>query len=184
MNAFNYLRQRGIVLPVVLVMLLLMTTVVLYLMRRGTIDDRLAANARTITTMDTAAQYTLRWCELWIWTSPPGVQPQNNRPSPPRTVVAPAATATAAWIAEDWTNNAVTVPAQDLGVPDVNSARCLIEDAQAELVVGSDATADGGNRLEFANTWRKYRITAEVRAPGPGGDRFARAQSEVRMNVN
>jgi Tfp pilus assembly protein PilX len=176
------LTQRGIVLPVVLVMLVLMTTVVLYLMRRGVVDERMAANVRGLTTVDTAAQYALRWCELWLWTSPPGIVPQTGRPNPPRTMPAPANTATAAWrVDASWTNNEVTLPAAALGLPDVTDARCLIEDASAELELDSGLT---GNRLVFANTWRKFRVTAEVGGPGPGGVRVARAQSEVRMNVN
>jgi Tfp pilus assembly protein PilX len=186
MTLSERLTQRGIVLPVVLVMLVLMTTVVLYLMRRGVVDERMASNVRGITTVDTAAQYALRWCELWLWTSPPGIAPQAGRPNPPRTMLAPANSATAAWRdSANWPGGAsdrsVDLPATAMSVPDVTVARCLIEDASAELELGSELT---GNRLEFANTWRKYRVTAEVGAPGPGGQRIARAQSEIRMNVN
>jgi hypothetical protein len=63
-------------------------------------------------------------------------------------------------------------------------AECLIEDARAELELIRDSSLDGGNVMEFVDTWRKYRITSEVTGPGPEGLRFARAQSEIRMNVN
>jgi Tfp pilus assembly protein PilX len=180
------LTQRGFVLPVVLVMLVLMTTVVLYLMRRSTVDERMAANTRDVTTVDTAAQFALRFCELWLWTSPPGVAPQTGRPDPPRLVVAPVPPDTAAWRDNtNWTNTSVGLGASTAEVqallPGIDQARCLIEDATAELEIGSDVT---GNRLTLANTWRKYRITAEVQGPGSGSLRVARAQSEVRMNVN
>jgi Tfp pilus assembly protein PilX len=186
MTMSQRLTQRGFVLPVVLVMLVLMTTVVLYVMRRGVVDERMASNVRGITTVDTAAQYALRWCELWVWTSPPGIAPETGRPNPPRTMLAPVSTATAAWRNSDnWpagvADRSVALPATAMSVPDVTAARCLIEDASAELELGPELT---GNRLEFANTWRKYRLTAEVEAPGPGGQRLARAQSEIRMNVN
>jgi Tfp pilus assembly protein PilX len=180
------LTHRGIVLPVVLVMLVLMTTVVLYLMRRSAVDERMAANTRDVTTVETAAQFALRFCELWLWTSPPGINPQTGRPDPPRVVLAPVAPATAAWRTNlNWTNSAVTLGASTAEVqallPGVDEARCLIEDATAELELGA---SDSGNRLLLANTWRKYRITAEVQGPGAGSLRIARAQSEVRMNVN
>jgi Tfp pilus assembly protein PilX len=178
------LTQRGFVLPVVLVMLVLITTVVLYLMRRGAVDERMAANARDVTTVDTAAQFALRFCELWLWTSPPGIAPQMGRPDPPQVMVAPISPATAAWLAEaNWDSSSVGLAdaqVQEL-LPGVNRARCLIEDATAELEIASN---DSGNRLSFANTWRKYRVTAEVQGPDTSPRRIARAQSEVRMNVN
>lgn len=184
LTVFSAFRQRAFVLPIVLVILVLMTTVVLYLLRRGVVDELLASNVRAVTTMDTAAQFTLRWCELWLWTSPPGIAAQANRPNPPRVVTAPASTAAPAWLSADWEDEGVTLPAAAVGVPDVTDARCLIEDATAEMEFTSDLSADGGNRLQLANTWRKYRVTAEVQGPGPGGLRTGRAQSEVRMNVN
>ncbi len=155
--------ERGIVLPVVLVMLLLMTITVLFLMRRGTVDELLASNVRQVTTLDTAAQFALRTCERFLWVSPPGIAPAAGDPNPPPVVVAPAANATAAWLVNaNWTNSGVTLPAADFGPG----------------VVGNVSNTSTGLNLD--GTWRKYRITAEVQG---NGNTFSRAQAEVRMNV-
>lgn len=173
-------RQRGIVLPVVLVMLLLMTITVLFLMRRGTVDELLASNVRQVTTLDTAAQFALRTCERFLWASPPGIAPQAGAPEPPPVVVAPAPTDTAAWrVNANWTNAGVTLPAADFG-PGVTAARCLFEDASAELEINVGNVSNTATGLNLDGTWRKYRITAEVQG---NGNTFSRAQAEVRMNV-
>jgi len=88
--------ERGVVLPVVLVMLLLMTITVLFLMRRSTVDELLASNVRQIVTLETATQFALRSCERWLWVSVPGLAPRAGDPDPPAVVTAPAPTATAA----------------------------------------------------------------------------------------
>jgi hypothetical protein len=161
-------------------MLLLMTVSVLFLMRRGAVDELLASNVRQVTTLDTAAQYALRTCERLLWRSPPGVAPAAGDPNPPPTVMAPAANATAAWRnPANWANSALTLPPTDFG-PGVLTARCLIEDAGNELEIILDNARGQENQLKLDGTWRKYRITAEV----TGSDNtFGRAQAEVRMNV-
>lgn len=179
-------RQRGIVLPVVLVMLLMMTVTVIFLMRRGTVDERIAFNVRQVTTLDTATQFALRTCERLLWVSPPGVPTVSGQPSPPAVVVAPASNATAAWrVAANWTGNAVVLGSSASEITGlfgagVESARCLYEDAVAELDVINDTPSGTANSLLPGNAWRKYRITAEV--VGTGGT-VGRAQTEVRLAI-
>lgn len=176
-------RGRGIVLPTVLIMIVMMTVVVLFLSRRGAVDERLASNVRGVVTMETAAQYALRWCELWLWVSPPGIAPAAGIPNPPVIMDAPASTATNAWRSADWAVQAVTLPADVLGTTaNVTRAQCLIEDARGELDMSTYEKGQPG--LEFADTRRKYRLTSEVEGTGPDGLRFARSQSEVRMNLD
>ena len=171
--------ERGIVLPMVLVMLLLMTITVLFLMRRGTVDELLASNVRQVTTLDTAAQFALRTCERLLWVSPPGIAPAAGDPNPPPVVVAPAPNATAAWRDNaNWNNSGVTLPTADFGAG-VTAARCLFEDASAELEINVGNVSNTSTGLNLDGTWRKYRITAEV----VGNGTFSRAQAEVRMNV-
>jgi len=178
--------QRGIVLPVVLVMLMLMTITVMFLMRRGTVDELLASNVRQVTTLDTAAQFALRSCERLLWVSPPGIAPAAGDPNPPPVVTAPAANATAAWrVNANWTNSGVTLgttPAEVTALfgDGIAAVRCLYEDASAELEINVGNVSNTSTGLNLDNTWRKYRITAEV--VGNGGT-FSRAQAEVRMNV-
>lgn len=188
----------GFVLPVVLVMLVIMTTVVLFAMRRGTVDERLASNVRGLVTMDSAAAYVLRYCEARLLQSPPGrLQTDPDLPPPPPVISAPPQGAAPAWRAVlNWRLNGLNPLASTLvwssaelnqaGAPeDVSRAECLIEDATAEL----EQEASGGENVRnngpsLPAQYRKYRITVEVEGPGPGGPRIARAQSELRMNPN
>jgi hypothetical protein len=81
----------------------------------------------------------------------------------------------------------LALPSALLGtnMPDVTQARCLIEDATAELDLAKlELTSNQANQPGQDNTYRKFRVTAEVRGPGPGGERVARMQSEIRMTVN
>lgn len=187
---------HGFVLPVVLILLVVMTTVVLFNLRRGTVDERLAANVRQVISMDTAATYALRYCELMLTVSPPGRTPPQGLPNPPNTVPAPAqGAASPAW--RDWSNWSVTA----LGLPnpisttvvidatvlgaDVQRAECLIEDATSELVFLNTTPTVANNASELPPNWQKYRITAEVQGVAGLGDvRIARAQSELRMSID
>lgn len=167
---------RGFVLPSVLIILVLMTIVVLFMMRRGTIDERLAANARSAATIDASAQFALRLCELWVAGAQPGSGATN--PEPPPSLTAPVraddGTTRPAWVlGANWTASAATLPV-DL-MPGIDAARCLVEDAREELVF-LDLPSGNSLPIDEREVWRKYRISAEVRA----GTRFARAQSEVR----
>lgn len=191
MTPSDLLRQRGIVLPVVLVMLVLMTSVVLYMMRRGAIDERMAANMRGNTTVDAAAAYTLRFCETALWQRPPGVEPAAGvTDNPVPSVPAPPTGNPAAWQVDALWNDAnlrITLPNSLLGanMPDVTQAWCLIEDATPELDPAPIELASNVSGAPVQdNTLRKFRITAEVVAPGAGVDRVSRMQSEVRMYVN
>jgi hypothetical protein len=178
--------QRGIVLPVVLVMLLMMTVTVIFLMRRGTVDERIAFNVRQVTTLDTATQFALRTCERLLWVSPPGVPVVTGNPSPPAVVAAPGSGDTAAWrVDTNWTGNAVVLGSTTTEIAalfgdGVASARCLFEDAIGELDVINDTPSGTANSLLPGNAWRKYRITAEVE--GTGGT-VGRAQTEVRLAI-
>lgn len=185
---------NGFVLPVVLVMLVVMTTVVLFTMRRGTVDERLAANVRGLVTVDAAATYVLRYCELMLTLSPPGRTPDPGMPPPPRVILAPPQGDPPAWRAAlNWDMNGMNPLANtivwdrallnQLGAPeDVSRAECLIEDASAELEVQSVSGPNVRNNApELPAEFQKFRITVELEGPGPGGIRIARAQSELRM---
>jgi hypothetical protein len=193
MQRISFSSQRGIVLPVVLVMLVLMTTVVLFLSRRSAIDERLAANVRGAVTLDTAAQYAMRWCEMWVWVSPPGIETPPGVTAPPLFMPAPPATAPAAWTdPASWDRFAVDLPRTTVEANgNVTTAQCLIEDASGELDLVGEHEKTGGAKLGGSetsarvdeNVWRKYRITSEVTGDTAGVQLFARAQSEVRIPV-
>jgi Tfp pilus assembly protein PilX len=184
MNETNLRKQAGIVLPVVLVLLMVMSSIVMFTIRRATVDEQLARNVRDIVTMDTAAQYALRHCERWLWISPPGLTPEPGMPNPPAVVPTVAAGNPAAWNQPALvTASSNILPAASLGEQAgarISDGRCLIEDASNELQ--RMRTLDSGN-LPSQPEWRKFRVTAIVTSPGAAGDRLARAQSEIRMLI-
>jgi Tfp pilus assembly protein PilX len=52
----------GVVLPVVLVVLTVLTGLVVTQIRRAALDERLAGNTRESVQLDSAVQTVLRWC--------------------------------------------------------------------------------------------------------------------------
>ena len=60
----------GVVLPIVLVILTVLTGLVVTQIRRSTVDERLAANTRETVLLDSAVQTALRWCEARIIAAP------------------------------------------------------------------------------------------------------------------
>lgn len=183
-------------MPVILVLLVVVTGVVLFSVRRATVDERLVGALRDAGATAGAADAALRYCENWIWVAPPGIPTPagSGLPNPPKSIMAPAATATTpAWRdSANWTDTErfVTVPADAIG-KGMGTARCLIEDATAELAApAAGQFRGGGEEAQFVGgvlagtppaNWRKYRITAEVVSGGPGPTRTARVQSEVRL---
>ena len=63
-------RMMGVVLPVVLVVLTVLTGLVVTQIRRSAVDERLAANTRESVQLDNSVQTVLRWCEARITLAP------------------------------------------------------------------------------------------------------------------
>lgn len=170
-------RSGGAAFPVVIVLLAVLTGVVLAQMKRASTDERIAANARDSTALENAAQTTLRWCE-WLVAERPG-----------RAVIASGTATTPAWrIASNWSDAAsVSFSGTGLLLGMTTDPRCVVEDATCELqppVSPTGMDASGCNGVD--GRWRKYRITARVRAAAPdlaGGQLEAMAQSELRLFV-
>ncbi len=180
--------MMGVVLPVVLVVLTILTGLVVTQIRRGAVDERLAANTRESVQLDSSVQTVLRWCEARIT-----LAPQTTA------TVAPGTSATApAWAktSANWTTTGNNLDFQ-LGanvLPGLNAnPLCVIENATCELTppispTGQVATSNpaciGSGELD--PRWRKFRITAQVSTPAPdmtGGNRFTFAQSELRLFI-
>lgn len=168
-------RMMGVVLPVVLVILTVLTGLVITQVKRGTTDERLAANARETVMLDNATQTTLRWCEWRV----------IDRPF--NTVTVAGTTTTPAWrIAASWNDaNSLNFTGTAL-MPGINGdPTCIVEDATCELqppISPTGMNASGCNGID--SRWRKFRITARVRinAPDlPNGWREMMAQSELRL---
>jgi Tfp pilus assembly protein PilX len=165
----------GVVLPVVLIVLTVLTGLVVTQVRRSAIDERLAANATETVLLDSAAQTVLRWCEARIVTQPFA------------TALADPSTTTPPWrVAANWTNTTKSLDFTTAGLPGITGApACVIEEATCELtppISPTGQTATGCNGID--PRWRKYRITARVAVPAldmMGGNRFMFAQSELRI---
>jgi len=170
----------GIVLPVVLVVLTVLTGLVVTQIRRGAIDERLAANTRESVQLDSAVQTVLRWCEARVINAPldtvtvaPGTTDPAWRP------------ASGHWAVDteslNFTGGAGLLPGISA------NPSCVIEDATCELAPPISPTGQvstGCNGID--PRWRKFRITARVSTPAADlfGDRFMFAQSELRVFID
>ena len=168
-------RTSGVVLPVVLVVLTVLTGLVIAQMKRTATDERLAANVRESVMLDNAAQTVLRWCEWHVIE-----RPRN-------TVHVAGTGSTPAWrIAANWSDaTSLDFPGAALAPGMSGDPACVIEDATCELqppISPTGMDTSGCNGID--SRWRKFRITARVRfaAPDlPDGVREMMAQSELRL---
>ena len=62
--------SRGVVLPIVLVVLVVMTTLVITQVKRATVDERLAGNTSRTIAGEAMAQSLLRYCEAELQREP------------------------------------------------------------------------------------------------------------------
>ena len=181
-------RMMGVVLPVVLVVLTVLTGLVVTQIRRGAVDERLAANTRESVQLDSAVQTVLRWCEARITLFP--------HPTQTAQVTAPSTPVYPAWgpASANWTTTANSLDFSGGAnlLPGLNaSPTCVIENATCELAPPISPTGQvltsicaGGGELD--PRWRKFRVTAMVSTPAPdmtGGNRFTFAQSELRIFI-
>ena len=179
----------GVVLPVVLVILVILTALVVTQVRRTTVDQRMAANAQESVALEAAAKAVLGWCEVELQRANRGTG--GNMP---RSMTAPVPPATAPWqAAANWTASSYT-PAVGIAMGNVNFAQCLIEEATDELEGG----VSNSSNLAPASPdcrWKKYRTTAQVRVPAPdlpanpalgvpAGARAYFVQGEMRLYSN
>ncbi len=177
-------RMIGVVLPVVLVVLTVLTGLVVTQIRRNAIDERLAANTRETVQLDNAVQTVLRWCEARIV-----MEPQRTITVTPGTAATPPA-----WdrLSANW-NDASSLDFEnaDVVLPGLNAdPSCVIEDATCELAPPISPTGQTGASTCAGNgdldpRWRKFRLTARAgtAAPDMGGTRLMFSQSEVRLFI-
>ena len=162
--------QRGLVMPVVLVLLVIVTMIVVTQLRRGLVDERFAAALRTNSVSDSAAQTILRWCELRITRAP-----ENTIQ-----ISAPVTPAEAAWKVEGNWDATRTLRFTGISLPGITDSACLIERADGELMGSVSDTGLAADPTGMAR-WLKFRITARVQREAGG---FDHAQSEFRLYLN
>src|SRR4029453_6739831 len=169
-------RQQGVILPIVLVVMMIVTTLVITQVRRGTVDERLAGNWSRAISGQTAAESVLRWCESVVINTEPRLW-DNVLPSQ-------QFQATPAWRSNINPNLIKTVPNTVNDLPaGATNAICIIEDATTEL--GGDqfqANNDLGTYGVRDRYLRKFRFTTAVTFPEATvfGNVIYRSQSEVR----
>lgn len=173
----------GVVLPIVLVILTVLTGLVVTQIRRGTVDERLSANTRETVILDSAVQTTLRWCEAQIIAAP------YDTITIPVDIDAPGVPP---WTPGNltWANNALSLNFTNsnllTGAP--TEPVCIIEDATCELLPPISPTGqNGGGCNGIDSRWKKFRITARVQTDAldlvgaSNGRRSMFAQSEIRL---
>ena len=176
----------GVVLPIVLVILTVLTGLVVTQIRRSTVDERLAANTRETVVLDSAVQTALRWCEARVIAAP------NDTVAIAVNIDAPGVPP---WTPTNatWSNDALSLnfTGSNLlpGAP--TDPVCIIEDATCELLPPISPTGqNGGGCNGIDSRWKKFRITARVQTQAAdlvgvlNSTRSMFAQSEIRLYID
>ncbi|MCE2985612.1 MAG: hypothetical protein LW849_07735 [Burkholderiales bacterium] len=159
--------QQGLVLPIVLIMMVILTSLVITQVRRSTIDQQLAVNSRGYSLAESALQSVLRKCERDLLRQGDAPEPAAGNP---------------AWRdAAQWANNMLNLDSDvKVDYPGIQqNYGCLLEDASAELqppMTNEDFSPEQQDR-----GWRKYRVTARVTLVS--GQQL-HLQSELRYDRN
>jgi hypothetical protein len=170
--------QRGVVLPIVLVVLMVVTMLVVTQVRRGTVDERLAGNWNRAMSQQASTDSLLRYCEARILRSSE-VRHWRN------VVRSENYQATPAW-ASNLPVGDVLPLAADILPPGASAGVCFIEDATTELGGNTyqESPRAGSDGIRDPYLW-KYRFTIALTFPDSTnfGSVTQRTQSEVRFVV-
>lgn len=156
MNRYKIIsNQRGLVLPLVLIFLVVMMLLGTAAIRNVTLEEKMAGNLRNRDLAFQAAEQALRFCENSI---------QNSVPIP-LNVQGPVNGKDYWEVAANWDNAtiAVQVP-RSKSEDDVNSAKlaelpkCLVELIEMPSIISKLTTANG--QAETGDKKTRYRITA------------------------
>ena len=149
----------GVVLPIVLVILTVLTGLVVTQIRRSTVDERLAANTRETVVLDSAVQTALRWCEARVIAAPNDtVTIAVNIDAPG---VPPWTPTNATWSQRRALAEFHRIQFTATHLPPSPDPVCIIEDATCELIPPISPTGqNGGGCNGIDDRWKKFRITA------------------------
>lgn len=183
LSAVVRFRQRGVVLPIVLVVMMVVTMLVVTQVRRGTVDERLAGNWSRAISGQTAAESLVRYCEAHLFANQFAEARgwKNRVPSENYTNLNQSAWSAGIPLTDRITFAADILPQQGA------TATCIVEDATSELV-GSIfqqvSGTPGGAGITDPYLW-KYRITVLLTLPDATafGNVVYRAQSEIRFLI-
>jgi hypothetical protein len=142
--------QNGVVLPVVLVLLVVLTALVLSQIRRGTIDQQLSINSRQYTLVETSAQSLLRFCEARVLRGPEQIAGERRWVH----LIDPSGTVPEWTKAANWPNPTTPTaggPSEVMAAgtaaspfPGVATAECIFENSSRELEGGSPTGQGAG----------------------------------------
>jgi len=170
--------QRGVVLPIVLVVLMVVTMLVITQVRRGTVDERLAGNWSRATSGQAAAESLLRYCEAEVFsTEEKLVDWQTNAAKSETFAAIPAWKSGLAPADTKIQIGANLLPAQATG------AVCVVENADIELgMVENQRNNSEGLSGGAERGLHKLRFTMSVTFADSTafGSVSYSAQSEVR----
>lgn len=172
-------RQRGVVLPIVLVVMMVVTMLIVTQVRRGAVDERLASNWNRVISQQAATESLLRYCEARIlrsdevrlWQNVVRSESYDN-------------TSKAAWL--NVAPSDVLPLAADVLPMGATSGFCVVENATEELGGNTfqESTNAGSDGIRDPYLW-KYRFTLVLVFPDATafGSVTQRTQSEVRFVV-
>ncbi|HWX00346.1 pilus assembly PilX family protein [Collimonas sp.] len=128
MTRLRHCRQRGAVLPMLLISLLVMAFLGASALRTALQEEKMAANADSRQLAFQAAEHALRFCEHQLQLTPVTIPQLRQGP--------PAADGRQYWeMADSWRNDEVSVAVARIGTEGVAPAapaRCLVERLQLE----------------------------------------------------
>ena len=128
MTRNRYCRQRGVVLPMLLISLLVMAFLGASTLRTALLEEKMAANADSRRLAFQAAEHALRFCEQQLQMTPVTIPLLRQGP--------PTADGKQFWeMADSWRNDEVSVAVARIGTEGVAPAapaRCLVEQLQLE----------------------------------------------------
>lgn len=171
------MQQRGVVLPIVLVVMMVVTMLIVTQVRRGTVDERLAGNWSRVISQQNAAESLLRYCEARIlqasevrlWQDV--VRTETYAPAAAWRVVPPAD---------------VLPLAANILPQGATGGFCVVENATEELGGNTfqESSNSGSDGIRDPYLW-KYRFTIVVTFPDASsfGSVNQQMQSEVRFVV-
>lgn len=170
--------QRGVVLPIVLVVMMIVTMLIVTQVRRGSVDERLAGNWSRAISQQTANESLLRYCEARVRRSDEARHWRDVVRSEDFGV-------TAAWKTGLPASDVLPIAANLLPLG-ATSGFCVIENATEELGGNTfqESTNTGSDGIRDPYLW-KFRFTLVVVFPDPSsfGSVTQVSQSEIRFVV-
>lgn len=170
--------DRGVVLPIVLVVMMVVTMLVVTQVRRGTVDERMAGNWARAVQGQTVAESLLRYCEADLFAER-GAEAKNRRGA----LLTENYPTTPAWKTGNLPVGGVVTFAADV-LPLGASATCVVEDATSDLLPSNHQARSGTAGPQLAELI-KYRITVSLSMPDANlfGNAVYSVQSEVRFGI-